>query len=168
MRFIVKPHFFYLFFIYLLITMSELKARIIEDMKTAMKAKNKGALKAVRMILGAVKQREVDERIELDDTQVLVVIQKMVKQRKDSISQFKDAGRDDLVDVEEAELVIINNYMPEQLSEAEISIAVDKAIADSGASSMQDMGKLMGVLKSLLDGKADMGTVSTLIRSKFS
>ncbi len=148
--------------------MSELKARIIEDMKTAMKAKNKGALKAVRMILGAVKQREVDERIELDDTQVLVVIQKMVKQRKDSISQFKDAGRDDLVDVEEAELVIINNYMPEQLSEAEISIAVDKAIADSGASSMQDMGKLMGVLKSLLDGKADMGTVSTLIRSKFS
>jgi len=91
--------------------MSELKARIIEDMKTAMKAKNKGALKAVRMILGAVKQREVDERIELDDTQVLTVIQKMVKQRKDSISQFKDAGRDDLVDVEEAELVIINNYI---------------------------------------------------------
>jgi uncharacterized protein YqeY len=148
--------------------MSELKARIIEDMKTAMKAKNKGALKAVRMILGAVKQREVDERIELDDTQVLAVIQKMVKQRKDSISQFKDAGRDDLVDVEEAELVIINNYMPEQLSEAEISIAVDKAIADSGASSMQDMGKLMGVLKGQLDGKADMGAVSALIRSKFS
>jgi uncharacterized protein YqeY len=148
--------------------MSELKARIIEDMKTAMKAKNKGALKAVRMILGAVKQREVDERIELDDTQVLTVIQKMVKQRKDSISQFKDAGRDDLVDVEEAELVIINNYMPEQLSEAEISIAVDKAIADSGASSMQDMGKLMGVLKGQLDGKADMGAVSALIRSKFS
>ncbi|HIB28184.1 MAG TPA: GatB/YqeY domain-containing protein [Candidatus Thioglobus sp.] len=148
--------------------MSELKARIIEDMKTAMKAKNKGALKAVRMILGAVKQREVDERIELDDTQVLAVIQKMVKQRKDSISQFKDAGRDDLVDVEEAELVIINNYMPEQLSEAEISIAVDKAIVDSGASSMQDMGKLMGVLKGQLDGKADMGAVSALIRSKFS
>ena len=148
--------------------MSELKARIIEDMKTAMKAKNKGALKAVRMILGAVKQREVDERIELDDTQVLTVIQKMVKQRKDSISQFKDAGRDDLVDVEEAELVIINNYMPEQLSEAEISIAVDKAIVDSDASSMQDMGKLMGVLKGQLGGKADMGTVSALIRSKLS
>jgi uncharacterized protein YqeY len=148
--------------------MSELKARIIEDMKTAMKAKNKGALKAVRMILGAVKQREVDERIELDDTQVLTVIQKMVKQRKDSISQFKDAGRDDLVDVEEAELVIINNYMPEQLSEAEVSIAVDKAIADSGASSMRDMGKLMGMLKGQLDGKADMGAVSALIRSKFS
>ena len=148
--------------------MSELKARIIEDMKTAMKPKDKGALKAVRMILGAVKQREVDERIELDDTQVLAVIQKMVKQRKDSISQFKDAGRDDLVDVEEAELVIINNYMPEQLSEAEISIAVGKAIADSGASSMQDMGKLMGMLKGQLDGKADMGAVSALIRSKLS
>jgi len=168
MRFIVKPHFFYFFFTYQLITMSELKARIIEDMKAAMKAKDKGALKAVRMILGAVKQREVDERIELDDTQVLTVIQKMVKQRKDSISQFKDAGRDDLVDVEEAELVIINNYMPVQMSEAEVSAAVDKAIADSGASSMQDMGKLMGLLKPQLDGKADMGAVSALIRSKLS
>ncbi|MDG2395703.1 GatB/YqeY domain-containing protein, partial [Candidatus Thioglobus sp.] len=126
------------------------------------------ALKAVRMIIGAIKQREVDERIELDDIQVLAVIQKMVKQRKDSISQFKDAGRTDLVDVEEAELLIINNYMPEQLSEEEVSAAVDKAIADSGASSMQDMGKLMGLLKSQLDGKADMGAISGLIRSKLS
>jgi len=92
----------------------------------------------------------------------------MVKQRKDSISQFKDAGRTDLVEVEEAELVIINNYMPAQLSEAEIATAVDKAIADTGASSMQDMGKLMGVLKGQLGGKADMGTVSGLIRSKLS
>ncbi|MDC0407723.1 GatB/YqeY domain-containing protein [Candidatus Thioglobus sp.] len=148
--------------------MSALKARVINDMKLAMKAKDKAALKAVRMILGAIKQREVDERIELDDAQVLTVIQKMVKQRKDSISQFKDAGRTDLVDVEEAELVIINNYMPAQLSEEEVSVAVDKAIADSGASSMQDMGKLMGLLKSQLDGKADMGAVSGLIRSKLS
>ncbi|MDC0390009.1 GatB/YqeY domain-containing protein [Candidatus Thioglobus sp.] len=148
--------------------MSALKARVTNDMKLAMKAKDKAALKAVRMILGAIKQREVDERIELDDAQVLTVIQKMVKQRKDSISQFKDAGRTDLVDVEEAELVIINNYMPAQLSEEEISVAVDKAIADSGASSMQDMGKLMGLLKSQLDGKADMGAVSGLIRSKLS
>ncbi|SHN91523.1 Transamidase GatB domain protein [Bathymodiolus heckerae thiotrophic gill symbiont] len=148
--------------------MSNLKARIIEDMKTAMKAKDKGTLKAVRMVLGAVKQREVDERIELDDTQVLTVIQKMVKQRKDSISQFKDAGRDDLVEVEEAELVIINTYMPEQLSEAEVVAAVDKAIADSDASSMQDMGKLMGLLKAQLNGKADMSTISGLIRSKLS
>ena len=148
--------------------MSELKARITEDMKSAMKAKDKDALKAVRMILGAIKQKEVDDRIELDDTQVLAVIQKMVKQRKDSISQFKNADRTDLVDVEEAELVIINNYMPEQLSEAEIATAVDKAIADIGASSMQDMGKLMGLLKGQLGGKADMGAVSGLIREKLS
>ncbi|MDB2590659.1 GatB/YqeY domain-containing protein [Candidatus Thioglobus sp.] len=148
--------------------MSILKTRVTNDMKLAMKAKDKAALKAVRMILGAIKQREVDERIELDDVQVLSVIQKMVKQRKDSISQFKDAGRTDLVDVEEAELLIINNYMPEQLSDEEVSAAVDKAIADSGASSMQDMGKLMGLLKSQLDGKADMGAISGLIRSKLS
>jgi uncharacterized protein YqeY len=148
--------------------MSELKARVINDMKSAMKAKDKDALKAVRMILGAIKQKEVDDRIELDDTQVLAVIQKMVKQRKDSISQFKDAGRTDLVDIEEAELVIINNYMPAQLSEAEIATAVDKAIADTNASSMQDMGKLMGMLKGQLGGKADMGTVSALIKSKLS
>ncbi|SFV81064.1 Transamidase GatB domain protein [hydrothermal vent metagenome] len=148
--------------------MSELKARVINDMKLAMKAKDKDALKAVRMILGAIKQKEVDDRIELDDTQVLAVIQKMVKQRKDSISQFKDADRTDLVEVEEAELVIINNYMPAQLSEAEIATAVDKAIADTNASSMQDMGKLMGMLKGQLGGKADMGTVSALIKSKLS
>jgi len=148
--------------------MSELKVRITEDMKSAMKAKDKDALKAIRMILGAINQKEVDDRIELDDTQVLAVIQKMVKQRKDSISQFKDAGRTDLVDVEEAELTIINNYMPKQLSEAEIATAVDKAIADTGASSMQDMGKLMGLLKGQLDGKADMGAISSLIRAKLS
>ena len=148
--------------------MSELKQRITDDMKSAMKAKDKDALKAIRMILGAIKQKEVDDRIELNDAQVLAVIQKMVKQRKDSISQFKDAGRTDLVDVEEAELAIINNYMPTQLSEVEIAAAVDKAIADSGANSMQDMGKLMGLLKTQLDGKADMGVVSGLIRAKLS
>ncbi|SMN13380.1 Transamidase GatB domain protein [Bathymodiolus heckerae thiotrophic gill symbiont] len=148
--------------------MSELKQRITDDMKSAMKAKDKDALKAIRMILGAIKQKEVDERIDLDDDQVLTVIQKMVKQRKDSISQFTAAGRTDLVAVEEAELVIINNYMPVQLSEDEIAIAVDRVIADSGASSMQDMGKLMGLLKAQLMGKADMGIVSSIIRSKFS
>ncbi len=148
--------------------MSNLKTQIIDDMKTAMKAKDKDGLKAVRMILGAIKQREVDDRIELDDTQVLAVIQKMVKQRKDSIAQFKQAGRDDLVAVEEAELSIISSYMPEQLTEAEIATAVDKAITDTGASSMQDMGKLMGVLKGQLDGKADMGLVSSTIRAKLS
>ena len=148
--------------------MSTLKTRVTNDMKLAMKAKDRAALKAVRMILGAIKQREVDERIELDDAQVLSVIQKMVKQRKDSISQFSDAGRTDLVEVEEAELSIINNYMPKQLSEAEIEAAVVKAISDSGADSMKDMGKLMGILKGQLDGKADMGQVSQLIKSKLS
>ena len=148
--------------------MSKLKQLITDDMKLAMKAQDKSALKAIRMILGAIKQKEIDERINLDDTQVLAVIQKMVKQRKDSISQFSDAGRSDLVEVEEAELSIINNYMPKQLSEAEIEAVVDKAIADSGADSMKDMGKLMGILKGQLDGKADMGQVSQLIKSKLS
>lgn len=148
--------------------MSKLKQLITDDMKLAMKAQDKSALKAIRMILGAIKQKEIDERINLDDTQVLAVIQKMVKQRKDSISQFSDAGRSDLVEVEEAELSIINNYMPKQLSEAEIEAVVVKAIADSGADSMKDMGKLMGMLKGQLDGKADMGQVSQLIKSKLS
>ena len=148
--------------------MSKLKQLITDDMKLAMKAQDKSALKAIRMILGAIKQKEIDERINLDDTQVLAVIQKMVKQRKDSISQFSDAGRSDLVEVEEAELSIINNYMPKQLSEVEIEAAVVKAIADSGADSMKDMGKLMGISKGELNGKADMGQVSQLIKSKLS
>ena len=148
--------------------MSQLKQLITNDMKLALKAQDKSALKAIRMILGAIKQKEIDERIDLDDTQVMAVIQKMVKQRKDSISQFSDAGRTDLVEVEEAELSIINNYMPKQLSEAEIEAAVDKAISDSGADSMKDMGKLMGILKGQLDGQADMGLVSQLIKSKLT
>ena len=148
--------------------MSQLKKSITDDMKSAMKAKDKQGLKAVRMILGAIKQKEVDDRIELDDAQVLAVIQKMVKQRKDSISQFSNAGRTDLVEIEEAELVVINSYMPEQLSDEEVAVAVDKAINDSGAESMQDMGKLMGMLKGQLDGKADMGLVSRLIKDKLS
>ena len=148
--------------------MSMLKQLITDDMKLAMKAQDKPALKAIRMILGAIKQKEIDERIELDDNQVMAVIQKMVKQRKDSISQFSDAGRTDLVEVEEAELLIINNYMPKQLSQDEIEAAVVKAISDTGADSMKDMGKLMGILKGQLDGKADIGQVSQLIKSKLS
>ena len=148
--------------------MSQLKQLITNDMKLAMKAQDKPALKAIRMILGAIKQKEIDDRIELNDSQVLTVIQKMVKQRKDSISQFSDAGRTDLVEVEESELVIINNYMPEQLSDDEVDTAVTKAIADSGSDSMKDMGKLMGILKVELDGKADMGAVSQLIKAKLS
>ena len=148
--------------------MSQLKKRITDDMKSAMQSKDKQALKAVRLILGAIKQKEVDDRIELDDVQVMAVIRKMVKQRKDSISQFSDAGRADLVEVEEAELVVINRYMPEQLSDEEVRAVVDKAITDSGADSMKDMGKLMGMLKGQLDGKADMGLVSRLIKDKLS
>jgi len=148
--------------------MSQLKQLITNDMKLALKAQDKSALKAIRMILGAIKQKEIDERIDLDDTQVMAVIQKMVKQRKDSISQFSDAGRTDLVEVEEAELSIINNYMPKQLSEVEIEAVVVKAISDSGSDSMKDMGKLMGILKGQLDGQADMGLVSQLIKSKLS
>jgi len=148
--------------------MSQLKQLITNDMKLAMKAKDKSALKTIRMILGAIKQKEIDDRIELDNAQVLVVIQKMVKQRKDSISQFADAGRTDLVEVEESELSIINNYMPEQLSDDEVDAAVTKAIADSGADSMKDIGRLMGILKGQLDGKADMGAVSQLIKAKLS
>jgi len=148
--------------------MSQLKQLITDDMKLALKAQDKSALKAIRMILGAIKQKEIDERIELNDGQVMSVIQKMVKQRKDSISQFSEAGRTDLVEVEEEELSIINNYMPKQLSESEIEAAVIKAISDTGANSMKDMGKLMGMLKGQLDGKADMGQVSQLIKSKLS
>jgi uncharacterized protein YqeY len=148
--------------------MSALKQTITDDMKSAMRAKDKNALKAVRMILGAIKQKEIDERIELDDVQILAVIQKMVKQRKDSITQFEAANRLDLVAIEVSELDIINRYMPMQLSESEVSLAVDKAIADINASSMQDMGKLMGLLKPQLDGKADMGAVSALIRAKLA
>jgi uncharacterized protein YqeY len=148
--------------------MSKLKNRITEDMKSAMKAKDKEFLRATRMIIEAIKQKEVDERIELDDSQVLTVINKMVKQRKDSISQFAGAGRTDLVEIEESELEIINKYMPEQLSDEEVAIFVDKAINDCGADSMKDMGKLMGTLKGQLDGKADMGAVSQLIKAKLS
>ena len=148
--------------------MSQLKQLITNDMKLAMKAQDKPVLKAIRMIIGAIKQKEIDDRIELNNSQVLTVIQKMVKQRKDSISQFSDAGRTDLVEVEESELVIINNYMPEQLSDDEVDTAVTKAIADSGSDSMKDMGKLMGILKVQLDGKADMGAVSQLIKAKLS
>jgi len=148
--------------------MSELKNQIIADMKSAMKAKDSATLKAVRMIVEAIKQKEVDTREDLDDQGILAVIQKMVKQRKDSIDQFTQAGRGDLVAVEEAELKVINLYMPKQLSENEIESLVDQVISQTGASGMQDMGKLMGVLKAELSGKADMGTVSNIIKSKLS
>jgi uncharacterized protein YqeY len=148
--------------------MSELKNRITADMKSAMKSKDKETLKAIRMILGAIKQKEIDERIELDEVAISKVIQKMLKQRKDSIAQFKEAKREDLVAVEEAEFSVIMRYMPKQLSESEVSSLVAEVISTTGANSMADMGKLMGLLKSKLDGKADMALVSSLIKSQLS
>jgi uncharacterized protein YqeY len=143
-----------------------LKAQIQDDMKTAMKAGEKDRLATIRLILAALKQREVDERIELDDTMILQILDKMVKQRRDSIQQYQDAGRAELADKEQAEIDIIQTYLPEQLSEDEITAMIDAAIAETGASSMKDMGKLMGILKPKLQGRADMGAVSGLIKGR--
>ncbi|MHB1074779.1 GatB/YqeY domain-containing protein [Thiobacillus sp.] len=145
-----------------------LKARITDDMKTAMRAKQAARLGTIRLLLAAIKQREVDERIELDDAAVSSIVEKLIKQRKDSISQFQVAGRDDLVAAEQAELVVLQAYLPEQLSAAEIEAAVAAAIAESGASSAKDMGKVMGLLKPRLAGRADMGQVSALIKARLA
>jgi len=145
-----------------------LKARIIDDMKTAMRAKDTARLGTIRLLLAAIKQKEVDERIELDDVAVSSIVEKLIKQRKDSISQFQAAGRDDLVAAEQAELVVLQAYLPEQLSAAEVEATVIAAIAESGASSAKDMGKVMGLLKSRLAGRADMGQVSALIKARLA
>ncbi len=146
-----------------------LKLQITDDVKHAMRAKDKPRLAVLRLITAAIKQIEVDQRIELnDDAQVIAVLEKMIKQRKDSISQFEAAGRDDLKEIEVFELAIIQTYMPEQLSEAEILSLIEQAIADSGASSMKDMGKVMAQLKPKLSGRADMGNVSKSIKSTLS
>ena len=145
-----------------------LKDRIQQDVKDAMRAKEKQRLATIRLITAAIKQREVDERIELDDEQVLVVLDKMCKQRRESISQFEKAGRDDLIAREASELEIIQGYLPEQLGEAEIAAMIDSVMADTGASSIKDMGKVMGQLKPKLQGRADMAAVSALIKSKLS
>jgi len=145
-----------------------LKARITDDMKTAMRAKEAARLGTIRLLLAAIKQREVDERIELDDAAVSSIVEKLIKQRKDSISQFQVAGRDDLVAAEQAELVVLQAYLPEQLSAAEVEAAVAAAIAESGASSAKDMGKVMGLLKPRLAGRADMGQVSALIKTRLA
>lgn len=142
-----------------------LKARITEDMKTAMKARETARLGAIRLLLAAIKQREVDERVELDDAGVLAVIDKMLKQRRDSISQYESAGRQDLADAEKFEVGVLTGYMPQALSEAEIQAAVAEAIAASGAAGMQDMGKVMAVLKPKLAGRADMSQVSGLVKA---
>jgi len=143
-----------------------LKAQIIDDMKAAMKGGEKARLGVIRLITAAIKQREVDERIELDDEQVLVVLDKMVKQRRDSIKQYTDAGREDLAAVEQAEVEIIQTYLPAALSEDEISAIVEAAIAETGASSMADMGKVMGIVKPQVQGRGDMGAVSGIVKQK--
>jgi uncharacterized protein YqeY len=145
-----------------------LKLRITEDMKTAMRAKDTVRLGTIRLLLAAIKQKEIDERIELDDTAVSSIVEKLIKQRKDSISQFQAAGRDDLVVIEQAELVVLQDYLPEQLSAAEVEAAVVAAIAESGATSAKDMGKVMGLVKPKLAGRADMGQVSALIKARLA
>ena len=142
-----------------------LKEQITEDMKSAMRAKEAERLGTIRLLLAAIKQREVDERITVDDAGIIAIIEKLIKQRKDSIEQFQKAGRTDLVDQESKELGILQAYMPVQLSEAEVQAAIQKAIADLGASGPQDMGKVIGALKAQLAGKADMGTVSGLVKA---
>jgi len=141
-----------------------LKQQLTDDMKTAMKAGEKERLGVIRLINAAIKQREVDERIELDDAAVLAVLEKMVKQRKDSISQYEAAKREDLAAVERAEMAVIGTYLPAKLGEAEVLAAIKEAIAQTGASGPADMGKLMGVLKPKLAGQADMGQVSALVK----
>ena len=145
-----------------------LKEQISEDMKAAMRAKEAERLATIRLLLAAIKQREVDEQITLDDASITAVIDKMIKQRNDSISQFQAAGRDDLVAKEQAELAVLSGYMPAQLSEAEVAAKVQAAVAATGAAGPQDMGKVMGVLKGKLAGRADMTAVSALVKAALS
>jgi uncharacterized protein YqeY len=143
-----------------------LKARILQDMKDAMRAADKPRLATIRLMLAAIKQKEVDDRKDLDDTEVTVVLDRMVKQRRESISQFEKAGRTDLVDQETSELAIIQAYLPDPLSESELVALIDEAMDQSGAASLKDMGKVMALLKPRLQGRADMGAVSALIKGR--
>ncbi|HEY4317755.1 MAG TPA: GatB/YqeY domain-containing protein [Herbaspirillum sp.] len=145
-----------------------LKEQITEDMKAAMRAKDAAKLGTIRLLTAAIKQKEVDERIEVNDAQVLAIIEKMIKQRKDSISQFEAGGRQDLADAEKAELGILSVYMPAGLSEAEIKAEVAAAVAASGAAGPQDMGKVMAIVKPKLAGRADMTAVSALVKAALS
>ena len=142
-----------------------LKEKITEDMKAAMRAKESEKLATIRLLTAAIKQREVDERIELGDDQVLSVIEKMIKQRKDSITQFEAGGRQDLADIEKAEMAVLSAYMPAQMSDAEVQAEVQAAVAQVGAAGPQDMGKVMGVLKGKLAGRADMTAVSAMVKA---
>lgn len=142
-----------------------LKAQITEDMKTAMRAKETARLGAIRLLLSAMKQREVDERVELSDADIIAVIEKMLKQRRDSIAAYEGAGRNDLADIEKFEVSVLQTYMPKQLSDDELKQIITQVIADSGAQGAKDMGKVIGLVKPLVAGVADMGKVSGLIKS---
>lgn len=143
-----------------------LKTRLTEDMKTAMRAGDKARLGVIRLINAAIKQREVDERVELDDDQVLAVLEKMLKQRRDSVKQYDDAGRTDLADTERAEMAVIETYLPAQLDEAEVDALLETVIHETGASSMRDMGKVMGLLKQRAAGRADMAVLSQKVKAR--
>jgi hypothetical protein len=145
-----------------------LKSQIQDDMKTAMKAGDKDRLKVVRLLLAAVKQVEVDERIELNDAAVLSVINRMVKQRRDSITQFRDGGRNDLAEIEAVEITVLETYLPEQLADAEIDALIEKAIRESGAATVRDMGKVMGLVKARAQGRADMGLVGAKVKARLA
>ena len=145
-----------------------LKNQVIEDMKSALKAGEKDRLKVVRLILAAIKQIEIDKRIELDDAAVLAVLDKMVKQRRDSVEQFENGNREDLAAIERAEIEVLDQYLPEQLSADELTALIDEAIAASGAESMRDMGKVMGKIKAKAAGRADMGAVSASVKERLA
>ena len=145
-----------------------LKAQIYDDMKSAMKSGDKDRLKVIRLILAAIKQIEVDTRTEMDDPAVLTVLNKMVKQRRDSVSQFRDGNREDLAVIELAEIVVLEDYLPEQLSDAELDQLIEKAIADSGAESIRDMGKVMSQVKAQAQGRADMSAVGTKVKARLA
>ena len=145
-----------------------MKDQITEDMKSAMRAGEKDRLKVVRLILAAIKQIEIDERIELDDARILSVLEKMVKQRRDSITQFKQGNREDQADIESAEIVFIDGYLPEQLSEAELEAIIAEAISSTGAESIRDMGKVMGQIKSKAAGRADMGVAGAIVKERLA
>lgn len=146
--------------------MSTLKTRIQDDMKAALRGQDKDRLGTIRLLLAAMKQIEVDERVTLDDTRILAVLEKMIKQRRESINQYQAAGRQELANKEQAEINVLQEYLPPALSEAEVLAMIDAAIASSGAKSMQEMGKVMALLKPQLQGRADMGQVSGLIKKR--
>lgn len=145
-----------------------LKLQITEDMKTAMRAKDSARLGAIRLLQAAIKQREVDERIELSDADVITAIEKMLKQRRDSIAAYESANRTDLADVEKYEVSVLQEYLPQQLTEAEILSILDQVVADTGAAGVKDMGKVMAAIKPLVAGKADMGKISGFIKTRLA